>query len=65
MRHEVTFPLYVKVNEIYNLPCSASPLHYKFDPVIHAAMGLQSDVKFSGDDFITPDGSNIMGKLSD
>jgi UDP-glucuronate decarboxylase len=33
LRHDVTFPLYVEVDEIYNLACPASPLHYQFDPV--------------------------------
>jgi len=32
-RHDVTFPLYVEVDEIYNLACPASPIHYRFDPV--------------------------------
>ena len=33
MRHDVTFPLYVEVDRIYNLACPASPVHYQFDPV--------------------------------
>jgi len=33
MRHDVCFPLYVEVDEIYNLACPASPVHYQFDPV--------------------------------
>lgn len=33
MRHDITFPLYVEVDEIYNLACPASPVHYQFDPV--------------------------------
>ena len=33
MRHDVTFPLYIEVDEIYNLACPASPVHYQFDPV--------------------------------
>ena len=32
MRHDVTFPLYVEVDEIYNLACPASPIHYQHDP---------------------------------
>lgn len=32
-RHDITFPLYVEVDEIYNLACPASPIHYQFDPV--------------------------------
>ena len=33
MRHDITFPLYAEVDEIYNLACPASPIHYQFDPV--------------------------------
>jgi UDP-glucuronate decarboxylase len=33
MRHDVTFPLYVEVDEIFNLACPASPIHYQVDPV--------------------------------
>ena len=33
MRHDVTLPLYVEVDEIYNLACPASPVHYQHDPV--------------------------------
>jgi len=33
MRHDITFPLFVEVDEIYNLACPASPVHYQFDPV--------------------------------
>jgi UDP-glucuronate decarboxylase len=54
MRHDVTFPLYVEVEEIYNLACPASPVHYQFDPVqttktsVHGAinmLGLAKRVK--------------------
>jgi UDP-glucuronate decarboxylase len=46
MRHDVTFPLYVEVDEIYNLACPASPVHYQYDPVqttktsVHGAINL-------------------------
>ena len=46
MRHDVTFPLYVEVDEIYNLACPASPIHYQYDPVqttktsVHGAINL-------------------------
>lgn len=46
MRHDVTFPLYVEVDEIYNLACPASPVHYQFDPVqtvktnVHGAINV-------------------------
>lgn len=45
-RHDVTFPLYVEVDEIYNLACPASPVHYKYDPVqttktsVHGAINI-------------------------
>ncbi len=54
MRHDVTFPLYVEVDHIYNLACPASPIHYQFDPVqttktsVHGAinvLGLAKRVK--------------------
>jgi UDP-glucuronate decarboxylase len=54
LRHDITFPLYVEVDEIYNLACPASPLHYQFDPVqttktsVHGAinmLGLAKRVK--------------------
>lgn len=46
MRHDVTFPLYVETNQIYNLACPASPIHYQFDPVqttktsVHGAINM-------------------------
>ena len=46
MRHDVTFPLYVEVDQIYNLACPASPIHYQWDPVqttktsVHGAINL-------------------------
>lgn len=46
MRHDITFPLYVEVDEIYNLACPASPIHYQFDPVqttktsVHGAINM-------------------------
>ncbi len=54
IRHDITFPLYVEVDEIYNLACPASPIHYQFDPVqttktsVHGAinvLGLSKRVK--------------------
>lgn len=54
MRHDITFPLYVEVDEIYNMACPASPVHYQFDPVqttktsVHGAinvLGLAKRVK--------------------
>jgi UDP-glucuronate decarboxylase len=46
LRHDVTFPLYVEVDQIYNLACPASPIHYQFDPVqttktsVHGAINM-------------------------
>ncbi len=46
MRHDVTFPLYVETNQIYNLACPASPVHYQYDPVqttktsVHGAINM-------------------------
>jgi UDP-glucuronate decarboxylase len=46
LRHDVTFPLYVEVDEIYNLACPASPIHYQFDPIqttktsVHGAINM-------------------------
>ena len=54
MRHDITFPLYVEVDQIYNLACPASPIHYQFNPVqttktiVHGAinmLGLAKRVK--------------------
>ncbi len=54
LRHDITFPLYVEVDEIYNMACPASPIHYQFDPVqttktcVHGAinmLGLAKRVK--------------------
>src|SRR6478609_2422685 len=54
IRHDITFPLYVEVDEIFNLACPASPIHYQFDPVqtvktsVHGAinmLGLAKRVK--------------------
>ncbi len=54
IRHDITFPLYVEVDQIYNLACPASPVHYQFDPVqttktsVHGAinmLGLAKRVK--------------------
>ena len=46
IRHDITFPLYAEVDEIYNLACPASPIHYQFDPVqttktsVHGAINM-------------------------
>ena len=52
IRHDITFPLYIEVDQIYNLACPASPIHYRHDPVqttktsVHGAinmLGLATD----------------------
>src|SRR5438105_6461170 len=46
VRHDITFPLYLEMDEIYNLACPASPIHYQFDPVqttktsVHGAINM-------------------------
>ena len=46
LRHDITFPLYVEVDEIYNLACPAEPIHYQYDPVqttkvsVHGAINM-------------------------
>jgi UDP-glucuronate decarboxylase len=46
LRHDITFPLYVEIDQIYNLACPASPIHYQFDPVqttktsVHGAINM-------------------------
>lgn len=54
LRHDITFPLYIEIDEIYNLACPASPIHYQYDPVqttktsVHGAinmLGLAKRVK--------------------
>ena len=46
MRHDITFPLYVEVDHIFNLACPASPVHYQYDPVqttktsVHGAINM-------------------------
>jgi UDP-glucuronate decarboxylase len=47
LRHDVTFPLYVEGDEIYNLACPASPIHYQFDPV----QTTKTSVKIQSIDF--------------
>ncbi|MBT8001958.1 MAG: NAD-dependent epimerase/dehydratase family protein, partial [Rhodospirillales bacterium] len=54
LRHDVTFPLYVEIDEIYNLACPASPVHYQYDPVqttkttVHGAINMLGLAKRTG-----------------
>ena len=48
MRHDVCFPLYVEVDEIYNLACPASPVHYQFDPVQTTKVSVSGAINMLG-----------------
>ena len=48
MRHDITFPLYVEVDEIYNLACPASPIHYQFDPIQTVKTGVHGAINVLG-----------------
>ena len=67
LRHDVTFPLYVEVEEIYNLACPASPIHYQRDPVqttktsIHGAINLLGLAKRTGARFLQASTSEVYG----
>jgi len=67
MRHDVTFPLYVEVDEIYNLPCPASPIHYQHDPVqttktsVHGAINMLGLAKRTGAKIFQASTSEVYG----
>jgi UDP-glucuronate decarboxylase len=67
MRHDVTFPLYVEVDEIYNLACPASPVHYQHDPVqttktsVHGAINLLGLAKRLGVRIFQASTSEVYG----
>lgn len=48
MRHDITWPLYVEVDEIYNLACPASPVHYQFDPVQTTKTNVHGSINMLG-----------------
>ena len=48
LRHDITFPLYVEVDEIFNLACPASPIHYQFDPVQTTKTSVMGSVNMLG-----------------
>jgi len=48
IRHDITFPLYVEVDEIYNLACPASPVHYQFDPVQTTKTSVHGSINMLG-----------------
>lgn len=67
MRHDITFPLYVEVDEIYNLACPASPIHYQHDPVqttktsVHGAINMLGLAKRTGAKIFQASTSEIYG----
>lgn len=67
MRHDVTFPLYVEVDQIYNLACPASPIHYQFDPVqttktsVHGAINMLGLAKRLGARILQASTSEVYG----
>ena len=67
MRHDITFPLYVEVDEIYNLACPASPVHYQFDPVqttktsVHGAINMLGLAKRTGAKILQASTSEVYG----
>src|SRR4030067_2961491 len=48
VRHDICFPLYVEVDEIYNLACPASPIHYQFDPVQTTKTSVHGSINMLG-----------------
>lgn len=67
IRHDVTFPLYVEVDEIYNLACPASPIHYRCDPVqttktsVHGAINMLGLAKRTGAKILQASTSEVYG----
>lgn len=67
IRHDVTFPLYIEVDEIYNLACPASPIHYQKDPVqttktiVHGAINLLGLAKRTGAKILQASTSEVYG----
>ena len=66
MRHDVTFPLYVEVDEIYNLACPASPVHYQFDPEkrVKAKILQASTSEVYGDPEVHPQAEGYWGHVN-
>ncbi len=67
MRHDITFPLYVEVDWIFNLACPASPVHYQFDPVqtiktcVHGAINMLGLAKRTGARILQASTSEVYG----
>jgi UDP-glucuronate decarboxylase len=70
MRHDITFPLFVEVDEIYNLACPASPIHYQHDPVqttktsVHGAINMLGLAKRLGCKILQASTSEVYGDPS-
>jgi UDP-glucuronate decarboxylase len=69
-RHDVTFPLYVEVDQIYNMACPASPIHYQFDPVqttktsVHGAINMLGLAKRTRSKILQASTSEVYGDPS-
>ncbi len=67
IRHDVTFPVYLEVDQIYNLACPASPIHYQYDPVqtlktsVHGAINMLGLAKRTGAKILQASTSEIYG----
>jgi UDP-glucuronate decarboxylase len=67
MRHDVTVPLYVEIDQIYNLACPASPIHYQYDPVqttktsVHGAINMLGLAKRTGARILQASTSEVYG----
>ncbi|SRR5579884_771006 len=67
LRHDICFPLYIEVDEIYNLACPASPIHYQFDPVqttktsVHGAINMLGLAKRTKSKILQASTSEVYG----
>ena len=67
LRHDITFPLFVEIDEIYNLACPASPVHYQFDPVqttktcVHGTINMLGLAKRTGAKILQASTSEVYG----
>ncbi|MFM9846995.1 MAG: UDP-glucuronic acid decarboxylase family protein [Hyphomicrobiaceae bacterium] len=71
MRHDITFPLFIEVDQIYNLACPASPVHYQFDPVqttktcVHGAINMLGLAKRTKAKILQASTSEVYGDPSE
>jgi len=67
IRHDITFPLFIEIDEIYNLACPASPIHYQYDPVqttktsVHGAINMLGLAKRTGAKIMQASTSEVYG----